>query len=469
MKSDDKERKFFKALKELFIGEKVEGKSGYINLMKIKSKYYEKVVYPRLKRDIEEALKEFPEFREELFDKLYDFFSVYFSESGSIYFAKTPLYKDIYEKIYTDERDVILFWKTRGLYYIKTDKIFKSLNLELNGIRFHFDASDIEYKKANEKRELIYELKEISDDKNVIFSVKYSERGRKTNKKEILKELKKNGIDLGEEELERAFRIFEKQGEVDFFLNKNPREFLREQFELWLYRYLFKGSNVWNEKRIKQIQVLRDIALKIINFISQFEEELVKVWNKPRFVLNSNYVITLNRIAEREGGLKVIEKIIKHKNFEKQVQEWKSLKIVDEKFRGEDIIFEGKLNDKYRFLPVDTKYFKDLEGEIISLFDNLDEALDGWLIKSENYQALNTILPKFKGEVQTIYIDPPFNKEQEADYFYSVKYKDATWITMLENRLRLAREFLKDTGSIFVRCDYNGNMYVKLLMNEIFG
>jgi adenine specific DNA methylase Mod len=40
---------------------------------------------------------------------------------------------------------------------------------------------------------------------------------------------------------------------------------------------------------------------------------------------------------------------------------------------------------------------------------------------------------------------------------------------MLENRLRLARELLKDTGSIFVRCDYNGNWIVRPIMNEIFG
>jgi len=71
--------------------------------------------------------------------------------------------------------------------------------------------------------------------------------------------------------------------------------------------------------------------------------------------------------------------------------------------------------------------------------------------------------------VQTIYIDPPFNKEQDADYFYSVKYKDASWITLLENRLHLAKDLLRDTGSIFVRCDYNGNMYVRLLMNEVWG
>jgi adenine specific DNA methylase Mod len=155
--------------------------------------------------------------------------------------------------------------------------------------------------------------------------------------------------------------------------------------------------------------------------------------------------------------------------MEAQIQEWRELGMVDENFRLEDIWDGGDLNPRYQYLPIDTKYFPDMEIQIIALFDNLDEALDGWLIKSENYQALRTILPKFRERVQTIYIDPPFNKEQDADYFYSVRYKDATWITLLENRLQLARDILKDTGSIFVRCDYNGNMYVRLLMNEIFG
>ena len=71
--------------------------------------------------------------------------------------------------------------------------------------------------------------------------------------------------------------------------------------------------------------------------------------------------------------------------------------------------------------------------------------------------------------MQTVYIDPPFNKDNEADYLYKVGYKDATWITMLENRIRLGRELLDEKGSIFVRCDYNGNHYVRFLLNEIFG
>ena len=74
------EQQFLNALRDIFVGAKVEGDSGYINLMQIKSRYYEQGVFPRLQKDINEALKPFPDFREELFDKLYTFFQRYFSE-----------------------------------------------------------------------------------------------------------------------------------------------------------------------------------------------------------------------------------------------------------------------------------------------------------------------------------------------------------------------------------------------------
>lgn len=146
-----KEQKFYDALKDIFVGAKVEGESGYINLMKIKSRYYEKGVFPNLKKDINKALEPFPEIREELFDKLYTFFNRYFSESGSIYFRYTPVFQNVYdkiykednvkyqpvdksvkyEKVYTDDKDVILFWKTQPLYYVKTDRLFKNLEVEV--------------------------------------------------------------------------------------------------------------------------------------------------------------------------------------------------------------------------------------------------------------------------------------------------------------------------------------------------
>jgi len=465
-----KEQKFYNTLNDIFVGAKIEGEGGFVNLMRIKSSYYSKI-REHLEKDINKALKKYPKFREELFDKLYSFFNRYFSKSGSIYFNYTPLFQNVYDKVYTDDKDVILFWKTHMLYYVKSDRIFNNLLVEFDGYKFFFDVSKLEYKKATEKRSLVYELKNVRKDGTIVFEVFYSERGKKTKIDEIKKALKKKGIKIKDEILERAFRTFEKQIEVDYFINKNAREFLKEQFKLWLYQYVFTEESEWPKERINQLQILKNIAYKIIDFISQFEDELVKIWEKPKFVRKSNYVITLDRIFKQKGGIEIIEKILKHKNFKEQVKEWKELGILEKEPKNlfENTLAGKQLKKEYQFLPIDTKYFKDLEIEILNLFDNLDQSLDGWLIKSENWQALNTILPKFKEKIQTIYIDPPFNKEQEADYFYSVKFKDATWITMLENRLRLARDLLKDTGSIFVRCDYNGNMYVRLLMNEIFG
>lgn len=468
------ERLFYDKLKDIFIGAKIEGNSGFINLMRIKSSYFD-VVFNELNKEIDRKLSEFEDFREEMFDKLYTFFNTYFSESGSIYFTYTPLKSKIYDKIYTNQNDVILFWKTRMLYYVKSDKIWKNLKVEYDkdGIKYEiiFDVSGLEHKSGNEKRSIIYELKSM-DANGITFNVLYSEKGRATKVDDILREFRKRNIYLNEDDLDKTFKIFEKQNEVDYFINKNAKEFLREQFDLWLKNYIFDDETDFTEKRLKELKILKDIAYKIIDFVSQFEDELVKAWNKPKFVLNSNYVITLDRIAKKEGGIETIEKILKHDGLEEQIEEWKKLEIV-ENFEKDKVIIKNlttkELNKEYQFLPVDTKYFKDLELDILELFDNLDDELDGWLIHSENYQALNTILPKFKEKVQTIYIDPPFNLGTNADFFYNVNYKDSTWATMLENRISLAKYFLKDTGSIFVRCDYNGNWIVRPLMNDIFG
>ncbi|MFG1389584.1 site-specific DNA-methyltransferase [Acidiplasma aeolicum] len=469
------EDQFYQDLKNIFIGAKIEGNSGFVNLMKIKSSYLEKIL-KSLKTDIDRNTVEFPDFKDELFTRLHTFFGTYFSESGSIYFSYTPLKSKIYERIYTNNQDVILFWKTNMLYYVKTDNIYKSLsiNYEIEGSEYtiKFDASHIEGKRSNEKRILIFKLDGVKD-KTVTFKPLYSEHGKETNVSEILKSLHKNSINLMEEQLDELFRIFKKQTEVDYFINKDAKAFLKEQFDLWLKNYIFDDESDYSEKRLKQLKILKHIAYKVIDFVAQFEDELVNIWNKPKFVLNSNYVITLDRIANRQEGIETIKKIFDHEGIKEQIKEWKELNIVDEKFDKNSILQKelngDMLNEKYKFLPIDTKYFKDLELDILSLFDDLDKELDGWLIHSENYQVLNTILPKFKGKVQAIYIDPPFNKEQDADYFYSVKYKDATWITMLENRIRLGRELLNERGSIFVRCDYNGNAYVRMLLNEIFG
>lgn len=132
-----------------------------------------------------------------MFEKLYFFFSRYFNQTGSIYFNYTPLYQNIYDKVYDPNRDVILFWKTHMLYYVKSEAIYKSMKIEIDGLNFFFDASQIENKKNNERRNLIFEFNKVGGiDKKVvlIFNVNYSKSGRVTKIDEILKALKKKKI-----------------------------------------------------------------------------------------------------------------------------------------------------------------------------------------------------------------------------------------------------------------------------------
>ncbi len=465
-----KEQKFYKSLEDLFIGAKIEGEGGFVNLMRIKSSYYSKI-REYLEKDINQALEKYPKFREELFDKLYSFFSRYFTKSGSIYFNYTPFFQNVYDKIYTDDQDVILFWKTRMLYYVKTDRILKNLKVEIEDkdkkYQFFFDVSNLEYKKANEKRSLVYELKKVQQDETIVFNVFYAEGNRKTDFDEIKKQLKQKEIKITDEILEKAFSIFEAQSEVDYFINKNAKEFLQEQFKLWLYQYVYSEETEWPKERIDQLQILKNIAFKIIDFISQFEDELVKIWNKPKFVFNSNYVITLDRIAKKDGW-NIIEKIQKHKGWKEQVKEWKELGILENEPKEliEKTLTGNQLKKEYQFLPIDTKYFKDLELEILSLFDDLDNSLDGWLIKSENYQALNTILPKFKEKVQTIYIDPPFNTGDDFDYID--RFQDSSWLSLINNRLEKAKEILNKKGNFFISLDWNANYYGRIILNKLF-
>jgi len=245
----------------------------------------------------------------------------------------------------------------------------------------------------------------------------------------------------------------------DYFIHKNLKRFLSEQLDYFIKAEVLDIDTLERErfldKHLTRAKVVREIGEDIIDFLSQIEEFQKRLWKKKKFVLKTEYVITTDRVPEE-----FYDEILKNEN---QRKEWEGSGFEIPRKKEELII---------KKLPVDTEYFsqefKEKLLEKLTQNGDLDELLDGLLIKSENWQALNTILEKYKEKVQTIYIDPPFNKEQDADYLYNVRYKDSTWASMLENRLILARDLLNERGSIFARCDYNGNWIVRPLMNEIF-
>ncbi len=62
-------------------------------------------------------------------NKLYTFFDSYLNDTGTPFFHDTPLYKNIYAKVYTNSKDTSLFYKTKDLYYVKSDTLYTSLTL----------------------------------------------------------------------------------------------------------------------------------------------------------------------------------------------------------------------------------------------------------------------------------------------------------------------------------------------------
>jgi adenine-specific DNA-methyltransferase len=121
------------------------------------------------------------------------------------------------------------------------------------------------------------------------------------------------------------------------------------------------------------------------------------------------------------------------------------------------------------YLVIDTRHFsEDFKWRLLAHFDDLDEALDGLLIKSENFQALNLLMERYRGQVQCIYIDPPYNTGND-EFIYRDEYRHSSWLTMMDNRLALAKTFLNRFGAIFVSVDDNEQAHLRLLMDELYG
>ncbi|MUU55914.1 site-specific DNA-methyltransferase [Helicobacter pylori] len=462
------EAQFYEVLENLFIGVKVEDKpeslldsspraikNGMINLLKAKSQYYHHKKQ-ELKKLIDSKCQDNNDLKEELFDKLYSFFKRYFSANGGIYFNDTPLYDSLYTKSDYEKcslkKDTALFYKTKDLYYVKSETIYKDFCFELEGILFNFDASSLESKKYNEKVDLVFDLKDIDTKTNTLnFSVTLSSKGNQTKISEILKKCSNQGVKLDEEVLKKAFGKFKKQGSMDYFIHKNALGFLKEQLDLYLFEYLFKEMTAFDAKRLNEINTIKEVALQVIVLVSEFENELCKIWNKPRFVLNSHFIVSLDKLKAKNYDL---NKITSHPNYPKQVKEWQDLNL-----KTTDNLLENE------FLPLDTLYFKDLEEEVKSLFN--ENEINGTLIKSENYQALNSLKNRYKEAIDCIYIDPPFNTG--SDFAYIDKFQDSTWLSLMHNRLELAYDFLSPQGSFYLHLDNNANYLGRMLLNDIFG
>jgi len=125
------------------------------------------------------------------------------------------------------------------------------------------------------------------------------------------------------------------------------------------------------------------------------------------------------------------------------------------------------------------------------LRERYGEETNGWINKifwGDNLQVMSHLLKQYRGQVDLIYIDPPF--DSKADYKKKIKVKgkevetdslsfeekqygdiwtNDEYIQFMYERLIILRELLSDKGSIFLHCDWHKSHYLRCLLDEVFG
>lgn len=458
------------------------------------------------KREIENI----DEIKNQVYNDLNNFFSRYYEEGDFIPQYRYSIKGHKYAIPYNGE-EVKLYWANYDQYYIKTGMLFRDYTFKCNNHKVIFRIvaakEELGSKKATKERFFVLDDEtplEFMDKENLMIRFQYRELsdsevkkydvagGSNSSKQEKINEnifnevIKRIDDIFWKEPLSQKYKSdlallqyqlnrFAAKNTKDYFIHKNLKKFLSEQLDYYIKNEVLDIDTLEKEsfldKHITRAKMVREIGEDIIEFLTQIEDFQKRLWEKKRFVLSTDYVITLDKIKEYAGEeflSNLIDTILKN---EKQLKEWEELDF-GKMEKEEDLYLRKDLFDpEYKKLPLDTKYFsEDFKEQLLENLTknhNLDDILDGLLIKSENWQALNTILVKYKEQVQTIYIDPPFNTG--SDFAYLDKYQDSTWLTLMENRIDIARLLLNNKGIICLHLDPRANYYGRIILDNIFG
>jgi adenine specific DNA methylase Mod len=154
-----------------------------------------------------------------------------------------------------------------------------------------------------------------------------------------------------------------------------------------------------------------------------------------------------------------------------------------------ETVNESRADREAKQVPQQQTLFDVYEGKE---GDSFEEGWKNKLIWGDNLLVMGSLLEKFAGKIDLIYIDPPFATGADFSFEAGVgdsgfevhkqqsimeekAYRD-TWgrgadsyMTMIYDRLRLIRELLSETGSIYIHCDWHVGHSLKIVMDEIFG
>ena len=276
--------------------------------------------------------------------------------------------------------------------------------------------------------------------------------------------------------LEKHVERYTAKNSFDYFIHKDLGGFLRRELDLYLNTEVLnlddleQGDALRLDRALARVRAARHIGGKIIDFLAQLEDFQKQLWLKKKFVLETNWCVTLDRVPEA-----LYPEIADNAA---QCEEWIELCAVDE-IPG-DLINGGatwnnppsvdflKANP---YLILDTRHFDcDFTDRLLvalSEAGSLDEQLDGLLVHGENFQALNLLQARYQGQVDCVYVDPPFNTDA-SPILYKNGYKSSTWVSLMEGSLRAARMLFTDSGILVAAIDDEQQKELSFLLSTVF-
>ena len=189
-----------------------------------------------------------------------------------------------------------------------------------------------------------------------------------------------------------------------------------------------------------------DAVIALLVTVETFQKQLFLMKKK---VVSTDYLISVGKISEvtkdntaqRES---LISQILEN---EAQLADWRETFGID--ITEQLPLIEGL----YPTLPLDTQYFEaGFVDEILSLFPGLEDQINGVLLNSENFQALDLLMEKYRGSIRCVHIDPPYNTNTSG-FLYKNDYQHSSWLTMMENRLSLAEQLMAPDSCILCHID----------------
>ncbi len=444
-----------------------------------------------------------------VFSHLLAFFSRYYDQGD---FISQRRYKgDTYAIPYAGE-EVMLHWANKDQYYTKSGENFSNYSFKLEDgrmVQFRLVAADTakDNRKDNDKerrfalvvaktvtrvdeygdeyKEELVPVEEASGSdgsQELIIRFEYAAQPKGTKQEALVTRaveavlsdasVKARWLALGNRApseknpqrtlLEKHLSDYTTKNTADYFIHKDLGGFLRRELDFYVKNEVMHLDDVQNagafadiEKNLRMIQCLRSIALELIAFLAQLEDFQKKLWLKKKFVVSSHYCITLDRVPEALWPEVVAN--------EQQWARWKQLGVWDGDAPG---TVEDLKASPYRM--VDTSLFlADFKASLLNHLVDIDATLNGVLVHGDNFQGLGILQSKYFGNVDCIYIDPPYNTDASA-ISYKNGYKSSSWASLMDSRISRSRDLLTKSGVLVAAIDDAQQRELSFLMSRIF-